>query len=117
MTMSLHSSFSREMVLRGKQWHPDMDSRIVEREVPIMSFPTLVAKANGQQIDVLKIDTEGYDLAILENVELARLAPKLILAEHANLSRQDKVKMAEILLDNGYRVSMTSLDMLGYKWA
>jgi FkbM family methyltransferase len=115
MMMSLHSSFSRDMLLRGKQWHPNLESRIVEREVPLMSFPTLLAKASGQVVDVLKIDTEGYDLEILRSIDLSRLSPKLILAEHANLSRQGKITMADILLDHGYRVSMTSLDMLGYK--
>lgn len=115
MMMSLHSSFSRDMLLRGKQWHPDLEAHIIEREVLLMSFPTLLAKTNGQAVDVLKIDTEGYDLEILKSIDLSGLSPRLILAEHANLSRQDKIKMADILLDHGYRVSMTPLDMLGYK--
>jgi hypothetical protein len=37
-----------------------LETHIVEREVLLMSFPTLLAKANGQAVDVLKIDTEGY---------------------------------------------------------
>ena len=115
MMMSLHSSFSKDMLLRGRQWHPNLGTHIIEREVPLMSFPTLLAKTNGQVVDVLKIDTEGYDLEILKSVHLERLSPKLILAEHANLSKSDKIKMANILLLHGYRVSMTSLDMLGYK--
>jgi len=113
--MSLHSSFRRDVLLRGKQWHPDLENRVIEREVLIMSFATLLARANGQVVDVLKLDTEGHDLEILKTVDLARLSPRLILAEHANLSKNEKVKMADILLDHGYRVSMTSLDMLGYK--
>ena len=115
MMMSLHSSFSRDILLRGKRWHADLERHIIEREVLLMSFPTLLAKANGQAIDVLKIDTEGYDLEILKSVDFSCISPKLILAEHANLSRKDKIKMADILLHHGYRVSMTSLDMLGYK--
>jgi FkbM family methyltransferase len=116
MMMSLHSSFSRDVLLRGKQWHPSLEDHIIEREVPLMSFPTLLAKANGQAVDVLKIDTEGYDLEILKSIDLSHLSPKLILVEHANLSKADKIEMADILLNHGYRVSMTSLDMLGYKY-
>jgi len=115
MMMSLHSSFNRDMLLRGKEWHPNLEAHIIECEVPIVSFPTLLARANGQAVDVLKIDTEGYDLEILKSIDLARLSPKLILVEHANLGKQDKIKMANILLDHGYRIAMTSLDMLGYK--
>lgn len=115
MMMSLHSSFSRDVLVRGKQWHPNLENHIIEREVPLMSIPTLLAKASGESVDILKIDTEGYDLEILSYVDLSSLSPKLILAEHANLSKQDKITMADILLDHGYRVSMTRLDMLGYK--
>ncbi len=113
--MSLHSSFNRDILLRGKHWHSDLETHIIEREVPLMSFETLLAKANGQAVDILKIDTEGYDLEILKSVDLSRLSPQLILAEHANISKQDKIEMADILLNHEYRVSMTSLDMLGYK--
>jgi FkbM family methyltransferase len=115
MMMSLHSSFSRDMLLRGKRWHPNLEAHIVEREVPLMSFPTLLAKANGRNVDVLKIDTEGYDLEILKSINLSCLSPKLILTEQANLCKKDKIEMADIFLGHGYRVSMTSLDMLGYK--
>jgi len=115
MMMSLHSSFSRDILLRGRQWNPNLENHIVEREVPLMKFSTLLAKATGRTIDVLKIDTEGYDLEILKSVDLSSLSPKLIFAEHANLSKQDKITMANILLDHDYRVSMTRLDMLGYK--
>ncbi|HUB44642.1 MAG TPA: FkbM family methyltransferase [Acetobacteraceae bacterium] len=113
--MSLHSSFNREIIMRGRQWHSNIEAHIIERQVPLMSFSTLLTKTNGRPVDVLKIDTEGYDLEILKSVDLPSLSPKLILAEHANLSKHDKIAMADILLDNGYRVAITSLDMLGYK--
>jgi FkbM family methyltransferase len=114
LRMTLHSSFSRDVLLRAKQWYPDLETRIIERNVPVMSFSTLLEKAGGHAVDVLKIDTEGYDLAILKSIDLSRLSPKLIVAEHANLSKENKAEMADILLNHGYRVSMTSLDMLGY---
>ena len=115
MLMSLHSSFNRDVLLRGRRWHPDLQNAVIEREVPIMSFSTLLSKTGGEVVDVLKVDAEGYDLEIMKTIDLARLSPKLIMAEHANLSRQDKITMADILLNSGYRVAMTPLDMLGYR--
>ncbi len=115
MTMSLHSSFGRDMLLRGKQWHPQLEHYMIEREVPVVSFSTLLNRIGDEKVDVIKIDTEGYDLEILRTIDFARVSPSLIIAEHANISRQEKIEMADILLDNGYRVAMTSLDMLGYK--
>lgn len=116
LRMTLHSSFSRDVLLQAAQWYPDLEARIVERTVPVMTFETLLAKAAyGRAIDVLKIDVEGYDLEILKTVDLARLSPRLITAEHANMPRVAKEEMADILLRNGYRLAMTDLDMLGYK--
>ena len=115
MTMSLHSSFNKEILLRGKQWHPDLDAHVVERIVPVVSFSTLLAKVGSRKVNVLKIDTEGFDLEILKTIDFNKFSPELIIAEHANISRQEKIEMARILLRHNYRVTMTSLDMLAYK--
>jgi FkbM family methyltransferase len=112
LQMTLHSSFSRDTLLKAREWYPDLETRIIERSVPVMSFATLAGTTTA---DVLKIDTEGYDLAILKTIDLSSLAAKLIIAEHAHLTRDGKVEMADILLDHGYRVCMNSLDMLGYR--
>ncbi|MGH7056336.1 MAG: FkbM family methyltransferase [Acetobacteraceae bacterium] len=113
--VSLHSSFSRDVLLRATKWYPDLESRIVEREVPIVSFKTLLAQIAAPAIDVLKIDAEGYDLEILRGFDFSRQAPRLLVAEHCNLSRQDNIKMADILLDQGYKLAMTGRDMLAYR--
>lgn len=115
MMMSLHSSFNRDILLRGMQWHQDLEQRVAERQVPLLSFATLLRRIGAETVDVLKIDTEGYDLEILRTVDLVQLAPSLVIAEHANISKKDKIEMADILLDHGYRVAMTPLDMLAYK--
>ncbi|WP_209378845.1 FkbM family methyltransferase [Pararoseomonas baculiformis] len=115
MSMSLHSSFSRDVLLQARRWHPDLESKIVERQVPTISFETLLRSTKGQPVDVLKIDAEGYDLEILRTIDLVALAPQLVLVEHANIPRSGKIEMAERLTAAGYRVGLTSLDMLGYK--
>ncbi|GGC41167.1 hypothetical protein GCM10011504_19540 [Siccirubricoccus deserti] len=115
LSMSLHSSFSRDVLLKGRQWHSGLESHIVERQVPIISFETLLRSTKGQPVDVLKIDAEGYDLEILKTIDLEALAPQLVLVEHANIQRSGKIEMAERLSAAGYRVELTSLDMLAYK--
>lgn len=112
---SVHSSFSREILLNGSEFYPDLASHIVARKVPVLSPATLLARIPGTPIDVLKIDTEGYDLKILRGFDLDRFRPRLVAAEHANLSRKDVTAMAGILLDHGYKIAMTPLDMLAYR--
>jgi FkbM family methyltransferase len=115
MGMTLHSSFDRAVLLKGTRWFPGLEERIVARPVPVMSFATLLGRTGGQAVDVLKIDTEGYDFEILRTVDLARLDPSLLIVEYANLPRETVVRMADLLLDHGYRLTMTRLDMLGWR--
>lgn len=113
--MTLHSSFDRNVLLKATEWYATLEENIVEVPVPIMRLDTLLEKTGADRVDVLKIDTEGHDLEILQTVDLKRLAPRLILAEYAHLSRDSVLKMADILLDSGYSISMNRLDMLAYR--
>src|SRR4051794_3592176 len=115
LRMSLHASFDRSVLLKARRWYPDIESRIVEREVSIMRFDTLIARLGNPGIDVLKMDTEGHDLEILRTIDLQEVRPALVLVERANLSREDQIRLADILLGAGYRVALTNLDMLGYR--
>lgn len=115
LAMTLHSSFDRATLLTARRWHPDIERRVVARPVRIVTFATLLRELEVRHVDVIKIDTEGLDLQILRSIDLTAVRPRLIMAEHANLSRADKVEMADVLLDAGYRVAMTPLDMLGYR--
>ena len=115
LRMSLHASFDRSVILKARRWYPDIESRIVEREVSVVRFDTLISRLGHPAIDVLKIDAEGHDLEILRTIDLGAIRPALVLVERANLSHEDEVQMADLLLREGYRVALTNLDMLGYR--
>jgi len=56
----------------------------------------------SQQIDLLVIDTEGYDYRILQQCDLERLRPTIIMFEHQHLSPGDKAAAYERLRTHGY---------------
>jgi FkbM family methyltransferase len=79
-----------------------------EFEVDLVTVTTLVKKFNLTSIDVLKIDTEGYDLEVLKGaieVIVAKL-PKIVIAEVFFVPyRQDQAyfwDIAAFMEENGY---------------
>jgi FkbM family methyltransferase len=61
-------SFSRETTLRLARalQFPDLDDRIVTTEVPCLSFESLCRRHHVERLDLLVVDTEGYDFEILK---------------------------------------------------
>ena len=74
-------------------------------------FNTLVEKYNIKKIDVLQIDTEGYDLKILEQI-IPLFLPKYIKVEQRHLKPKDKTKMKKLLVSCGYDYKRVGLDYI-----
>jgi len=78
-------SFSRGAVLSHAPQIPDVHDRLVEADVEALSFDSLLERAGLDAVDLLVIDTEGHDWAILRSVDLRRHRPRLIVYEHFHL--------------------------------
>jgi FkbM family methyltransferase len=74
-----------------------------------ITFNTLVEKYNITKIDILQIDTEGYDLKILEQI-IPLFLPKFIRVEQRHLKPKDKTKMKKLLVSCGYTYERVGLD-------
>ncbi len=70
--------------------------------VPAVRLDDLVAKHGLHDLDLLQIDTEGYDWRVLQTLDLAKTAPRLIQFEHGHLSPGDIAQITGRLNDCGY---------------
>jgi len=91
------SSFS-EYTLKGNK--NLVESRLVES----ITYDDMIKESGISQIDFLKIDTEGHDLVILNQVTYeGALRPKLIKAEHKHVAN-GWASMRELLESREYLV-------------
>ncbi len=109
------SSFDRSVIARQTQWIPDIAERIEEITVPCISMNTLLSHAEDREIDILQMDTEGFDFQILKMIDFTRTRPAIICYEHANLSKADMQAAAELLFRRGYRMARDNLDTVAYR--
>ena len=96
-------SFSKDNILKhvGRR-PPGLRSHIIESSLSCISFDTLVRKNNVQKINFLVIDTEGYDLKILEQIKFQDMSPDMIFYEHKHLTTTEKEQAEKILRLHGY---------------
>jgi FkbM family methyltransferase len=81
--------------------------------VPAMTFATLVEGAD--RIDILCIDAEGHDAAILDQVDFSRTRPAVIMYEPLLLSTEDRERSDARLRAAGYRLVSNGYDTIGIR--
>jgi FkbM family methyltransferase len=79
------------------------EANIVEELVPCLTLEQVLARERLAAVDLLLVDTEGYDYEILRSLNFARLAPRHINYEQIH-RRRDEAACRRLLLEQGYRL-------------
>ena len=107
------SSFDRSHFKRMKIQVPD--DCIVTETVPCVSVNELFDQHGNGGVDLLQIDTEGYDAEILRSLDFGRHRPPIIRFEHnlgtpSGMSEEAFADVVRLLNRNGYQVIMELRD-------
>jgi len=93
-------SFDKENIL--KHLNGKLKPFIEENKLKGMTLTNLLSKNTVNSIDLLHIDTEGYDWKILSQLTLAEFKPSIILIEHMHLVKSEKKQSIEFQLKDYY---------------
>lgn len=105
-------SFRREVVLSHRRFIPDIDERIASMTVPTVTFDTLCARHGLETVDVVQIDTEGYDYEVIRRIDFERYRPEIVLYEHLHLDASDRGACERLLADAGFELLSNGMDTL-----
>ena len=108
-------SFYKEVLLKHQWAIPNIEDYIITEPVVCMSLPSLLSKHRVEVLDVLLIDTEGYDYEIVKQLDFARYRPKLLLYEHKHLTPSDRQSCELLLQSQGYRLATHFSNSLAYR--
>lgn len=98
-------SFSKDHVLKHKDMFPNLERYLVSRDVACISFGNLLRKHNIQRLDLVFIDTEGYDYEVIKQIDLVKTPPKVIIFENAHLPAEEVQACYNLLRTHGFVVS------------
>ena len=89
--------------------------RIGISQIPGITFQELMDRNNLTQVDLIMIDTEGYDYKILSSIDLKKYGAKMIVFEYEWLTNYE-VKLAKRQLEAaGYRLIFSEYDCVAIK--
>lgn len=80
--------------------------------VTARSLSSVMTQYGLDKIDLLQIDTEGYDLHILNAFDFEKSRPTIVNFEHIHLSEDDRRKASDLLAGLGYSIFPQEADTL-----
>lgn len=82
--------------------------------IPALTLDSLLSKHRIDRIDLLQIDTEGFDFEIIKMIDFNRIKPEIIHFENNFLNRFQKSECSRILSTQGYSLLNLGIDTVAY---
>jgi len=82
-------SFNESVILKHRDVYPNIEDYIKKITVKSITFESLVTSHGITKIDLLMIDTEGFDAEIIKTIDFTKILPSVIIFEHAHLQNTD----------------------------
>jgi FkbM family methyltransferase len=108
-------SFDRSVLEKQAREHPGILEDIVPISVPCLSPDMLLEQARFDRVTVLQTDVEGYDLDILELIDLDLWRTEVVIFEHAHLSAPRYQRYLDRLRANGFQIRDGGSDTFGWR--
>ncbi len=106
-------SFDRNHIL--KHLEGKLEPYIVETQVECVPLQEILDRNGVTELDLLHVDTEGFDYKVLAQVDFNRYRPRVVLYEHEHLSMEERQKAASLLNGSGYQVTQYEGDTLAIR--
>jgi FkbM family methyltransferase len=87
---------------------------IVEEQVPCVTLMQLLEDEGIDRLDLLQVDTEGFDAVIIRMLDFEKVHPKVIKYEHVNLTPDDRRSTESLLASRGYRSFIEDGDTIAF---
>ncbi len=87
---------------------------IAHEEVQCLTFATVFEQNQVTKVDLLHIDTEGFDFEIIKLFDFDRFLPKAVIYEHTHLSKSDRQACLLFLKEKSYSIQSFDADTVAY---
>ncbi|MCI0666588.1 MAG: FkbM family methyltransferase [Methylococcaceae bacterium] len=107
-------SFNRDVLMKHRWLIPNIERYIVQERVECLSFASLLKRHAVEKIDLIMIDTEGYDFEIIKQIDFSGTRPLVIVYEHKHIARHDRLNCEQLLKQQEYRLRKHFGNTLAY---
>lgn len=103
-------SFRKEVVLKHERYIPDIRQRLICTEVETITFDGLCEQEAVEAIDLIQMDTEGFDFEIIKLIDFDEYRPRLLIYEHHHFNEETKVECEQHMHARGYVLLREAMD-------
>lgn len=109
-------SFRKEIILKHKESIENIENYIIEEDILQITFSMLIEKHKLKKIDLLHIDTEGYDYEIIKSIDFGTIKPFMILFENVHLTPLELTACYDVLKAQNYKLVQLGNDTLAIQY-
>lgn len=107
------ASFNKQhLVSTLKKRVENPDDIIIEEQVPCIQLNHIIEQEKTDHLELLQIDTEGFDYEIIKMIDLNKIRPAIIRFEIKHLSDKDKSECLNHLASNNYKMIYDRIDVI-----
>jgi FkbM family methyltransferase len=93
----------------------NIDSYIRSTDVQCITVPDLLDRSGNSDPDIIVVDAEGFDHAILSQFDFAGLSTRLVIYETESMARDDAADLARRLDESGFAIVEAGQDTLALR--
>ncbi|HXB29259.1 MAG TPA: FkbM family methyltransferase [Puia sp.] len=108
-------SFDKKTFIKNIEYGKELDKRIVSESLPVITFYDLLQKNNFNQVDLLHLDTEGFDYKILGSIDFSKYNIRVVVFEGEWMTRLELKETIEYLRKYDYHIYRCGIDYAGVK--
>lgn len=108
-------SFNKDVVMKHANRIPHFSELFMEEKVSTITLRDLLSKHSISRIDLIQIDTEGYDFEILKMIPFGQMKIDFIMFENKHLKKSDFKKAIKMLKKNGYKIGLQYKDTIAVR--
>jgi FkbM family methyltransferase len=101
----LHSFSKQSLLDTHISWGINKENDIIAIDVPTTTVTTLLEKHKVKQLDLLVIDTEGYDYTIIKSINLDVIRPTFIKFESMHMSPSELEELDKLFVNHDYKIT------------
>ncbi|UAY52036.1 FkbM family methyltransferase [Ferruginibacter albus] len=105
-------SFNKDVILSHSNI-PGFNELLIEEQINTITFDSLLSKYQLKDINLVHIDTEGYDFEILKLINWSKIKVDIVIYEYVHLAIGDFRKSLKLLKKNGFELFSDKLDIIG----
>lgn len=108
-------TLSREQIRKFGDQIDDIESYIRADEVQCITVADLLGRAAHRDPDIIVVDAEGFDHAILSQFDFGWLSTKLVIYETESMTREDAADLAQTLEEGGFAIFEADQDTIALR--